>query len=139
MSKHLEQVAAYADMCRGWKDKYDEAQAALARSREGSRALGRIIKDNCAMVLDITGLHAMVDEDGDADWGAIWETAMELPGRIDQLSRERDELAAKVARVEALVPDSNGERREHVDDCEGEDTCPACWAEDVAKALAGDA
>lgn len=50
----------------------------VKRLREGGRELGRIIERQCRDILDITGLHRMIDDDGDGDWGAVWENAYSL-------------------------------------------------------------
>lgn len=55
-----------------------ELRAEIERLRRGAQTLGKIIDDQCRMVLDATGLHDLVDEDGDGDWGAIWDRLFEL-------------------------------------------------------------
>ena len=69
--------------------------AEIERLKRGGAELGKIVKRHCDMVLDATGLHDWIDEDGDGDWAAVWENLAAL--------RPRAEAAeAKVAKVEAL-------------------------------------
>jgi hypothetical protein len=92
----------------------------VERLRRGGSDLGKIIDRHCQMVLDATGLHDWIDEDGDGDWGAVWENLATL--------RPRAEAAeAKVARVEAL----------HVETTTGWCACDADrWPCHTARALA---
>lgn len=56
--------------------------------------------------------------------------------RILDLTDERDALAAKIEWVRALVHESDdGTEWEHVPDCQGEPTCPACWTAAIRRAL----
>jgi hypothetical protein len=49
---------------------------------------------------------------------------------------ERDALAAKLDRVRALAHESDdGTEWEHVPDCQGEPTCPACWTAAIRRYL----
>lgn len=72
----------------------------LQRSGE---TLGKMIDWQCRAALDASGLHSLIGEDCDGDWGLIWEYLAEL--------RPRAEAAeAKVARVEALAESLETER-----------------------------
>lgn len=55
-----------------------EAIAEIERLRRGGKTLGEIIESQCRMALDATGLHHLIDETGDGDWGAVWENLLEL-------------------------------------------------------------
>lgn len=68
----------------------------VERLRRGAKELGRTIEQQCRMVLDATGLHHFIDEDGDGDWGAVWENL------FDQCSKAREGTAVR-SEVEALV------------------------------------
>lgn len=46
--------------------------------RRGGKTLGEIVEKQCRMALDATGLHHLIDENGDGDWGAVWENLAEL-------------------------------------------------------------
>ena len=67
----------------------DDEQAVL---RRGARTLGEIIDKQCRMVLDATGLHAWIDEDGDGDWGAVWDHLFDLRRRAEAAEAELERL-----------------------------------------------
>lgn len=46
--------------------------------RRGAKTLGQTIEQQCRMVLDATGLHHFIGEDGDGDWGAVWDNLYEI-------------------------------------------------------------
>ena len=46
--------------------------------RRGAKTLGEIIDRQCRMVLEVTGRYDLIGEDGDGDWGAVWEHLYEL-------------------------------------------------------------
>jgi hypothetical protein len=74
--------------------------AEVERARRAAQTLGAVVERQCRDVLDATGLHHLIDESGDGDWGLVWE-------RLAELGAERDALAAKVAAIDAL-PVVNG-------------------------------
>ena len=55
-----------------------EAIADTEKVRQAARTLGKIIDDQCRDVLEITGAYDLVGEDGDGDWGAVWDRLREL-------------------------------------------------------------
>lgn len=42
--------------------------------RDAAQTLGRIIHRHNRDILDITGLHHLIDETGDGPWDVVWET-----------------------------------------------------------------
>ncbi len=50
----------------------------LARLKRGAKALGDIVQQQCLMVLDATQMHHVIEDDGDGDWGLVWERMAEL-------------------------------------------------------------
>lgn len=68
----------------------------LRRTKSGARTLGRIIEQQNRDALDASGMHHVVDETGDGDWEVVWEA-------LALLRPERDELAARLAAVEAAL------------------------------------
>lgn len=46
--------------------------------RRGAKTLGKTIESLSQVALDVTGMHNSVDEDGDGDWGAIWESVYDI-------------------------------------------------------------
>lgn len=90
-------------------------QEQVAQLRRGGRTLGSIVDRQCQYALDATGLHHLIDETGDGDWGAVWENLAEL-GVMAKASRRYAEDAkrtyralessrARVAELEAFVAD----------------------------------
>src|SRR5690625_2211425 len=90
----------------------------LRRTRSGARTLGRIIEQQNRDALDASGMHHVVDETGDGDWEVVWEA-------LALLRPERDELAAKVAAVEALADEWE---RSEAYRCTNAGECPRCLA-----------
>ena len=54
-----------------------ELIAEIERVRAAAQTLGRIIERHNRDVLDITGLHHLIDETGDGPWDVVWETLAE--------------------------------------------------------------
>ena len=73
-----EQMTADAEFIAQARTLIPELIAEVETLRRGGKELGRIIESQCQMVLNITGLHDVIDEDGDGDWGLVWEKLAEL-------------------------------------------------------------
>ena len=58
--------------------------ADLGKYKRGAKTLGGIIEKQCREVLDVTGLHHLINEDGDGHWDVVWMRLFEM----------RDELAS---------------------------------------------
>lgn len=67
----------------GQMQRLEALAAEVTRLKRGAATLGHIVESNGRMVLDITGLHDWIDEDGDGDWGAVWDHAYELRPRAE--------------------------------------------------------
>ena len=63
--------------------------------KRGGAELGKMLKWQHDAVLDATGLHDLIDEDGDGDWAGVWEGLAELKPRCDQLSAEVTRLRSE--------------------------------------------
>lgn len=70
----------------------DEARVECDKARRAAKTLGGIVEQNARMILDITGLHDWIDEDGDGDWGAVWDNAYELLPRIKTTEAQVERL-----------------------------------------------
>ena len=56
---------------------YADLVAEVQHVRAAAQTLGRIIERHNRDVLDITGLHHLIDETGDGPWDVVWETLAE--------------------------------------------------------------
>ncbi|MET8648498.1 hypothetical protein [Nocardia aurea] len=56
------------------------------------------------IALQATGLHHLIEPDGDGDWQAVWETVAELGEQVRRLTRERDRAQAALAAIKAADP-----------------------------------
>lgn len=74
----------------------DDLRAEAERNKRAAQTLGGIVERQCMDVLDATGLHHFIDEDGDGDWGLVWEHLALLRPRLEAAE-------ARLAAVEALV------------------------------------
>ena len=88
--------------------------------------------------LIVAAVGALPDLLADLEDAQALTAALRITGqrRILDLAAERDALAAKVEWVRALAHESDdGTEWEHVPDCQGDPTCPACWTADIRRAL----
>lgn len=72
--------AADAILAAGYSKHGEE----LAKYKRGAKTLGEIIEKQCRDVLDVTGLHHLINEDGDGAWDVVWMRLFEM----------RDDLAS---------------------------------------------
>jgi hypothetical protein len=70
-----------------------ELVAEIEKLRRGGKELGRIIERQCLDVLEITGLHHMIDADGDGDWGVVWERLAEMAAAGAEVEKLRGGLS----------------------------------------------
>lgn len=68
------------------------AEDALARTKRGAETLGRIVERQCRDALDATGRHDLIAEDGDGDWGLVWELLAELRPRAERAEATLDRV-----------------------------------------------
>ena len=94
-------AAAVADavVAAGDADEVTRLRADLALYKRGGKTLGEIIDWQCRAALDATGMHHLIDEDGDGDWALVWEHLAELRPRAEAAEAERDALRETVAKL----------------------------------------
>ncbi|TDO18151.1 hypothetical protein EV580_1333 [Mycobacterium sp. BK086] len=56
----------------------ERLKAEVEQLKRGGEECGKIIRRQNQDVLDITGLHHLIGEDGDGDWAAVWENLAEM-------------------------------------------------------------
>jgi len=87
-----------------WSEMYKIALAAQVKAERACKTLGKVIEDQCRDALSATGLHRLIDETGDGDWGAVWENVAELGERARRaeaaLARVTDDSMAERIRDE---------------------------------------
>lgn len=84
----------------------DRLRTEYEKTKRGAHTLGQVIEQQATDALNATGLHHLIDETGDGDWGAVWENLAELGERArrseavlarvtddSMIERIRDELA----------------------------------------------
>jgi len=84
-------------------DALEAAEDEVARTREAARTLGGIVDQQCRDIAKIARSEHLATEDGDADWGVIWEQAYEIADRAEKAEAERDEARAEVARLREQI------------------------------------
>ncbi len=72
---------------------------ALERTQSGGRTLGRIVDRLHHEMLDATGAHDLIGEDGDGDWQLVSEL-------LQELRPARDAALARAAKAEAALAEA---------------------------------
>ena len=57
----------------------------LTRYKRGAKTLGEIIEKQCREVLNVTGLHHLINEDGDGAWDVVWMRLHEMREELKDL------------------------------------------------------
>jgi hypothetical protein len=73
-----------------------ELVAEVEKLRRACETLGGVVESQCRMALDASGLHHLIDEDGDGDWGLVWE-------RLAELGADNERLLATIERVRKVA------------------------------------
>jgi hypothetical protein len=63
---------------------YSKHGAELASAKRAAKTLNEVIEKQCRDVLEVTGLHHLINKDGDGHWDVVWMRLFEM----------RDELAS---------------------------------------------
>lgn len=72
-----------------------EMAAEADRLERGGAELGRILDRTLSDVLDLSGAHHLIDQDGDGDWGAVWDILGELVAKGKRAHTLEGDLAAQ--------------------------------------------
>jgi hypothetical protein len=72
---------ADAVLAAGYRKHSDE----LAKAIRGAKTLGEIIEKQCRDVLDVTGLHHLINADGDGHWDVVWMRLFEMRAELASL------------------------------------------------------
>ena len=120
-----------------WSALYEHAPtdivaliAEVERLRRSGATLGLVIEKQCQAALDATGLHDLIDETGDGDWGAVWETVAEMGETCRRLRAQLDAVRALHVPVDANYYAAT------VKEC---CVCPGPWPCPTIRALDGEA
>lgn len=81
-----------------------EAAETIQRKQNAIDTLDRIITQQCQAALDATGLHHLIDEDGDGDWSAVWEGLQEL-GEAKRTEAKAEALEEAAAQYPVMLRD----------------------------------
>ena len=57
----------------------------LAKAKRAAKTLGEVIEKQCQDVLDVTGLHHLINEDGDGHWDVVWMRLFEMRDELVDL------------------------------------------------------
>ena len=101
----------------------------VERLRRSGATLGLVIEKQCQAALDATGLHDLIDETGDGDWGAVWETVAEMGETCRRLRAQLDAVRALHVPVDANYYAAT------VKEC---CVCPGPWPCPTIRALGGE-
>ena len=59
--------------------------AELRKATRAAQTLGQVIEKQCRDVLDVTGLHHLINEDGDGHWDVVWMRLFEMREELASL------------------------------------------------------
>lgn len=102
-----------APSLRGYRDRNQDAE--LAKYKRGAKTLGEIIEKQCREVLDVTGLHHLINEDGDGHWDVVWMRLHEMRVELTSLKEsttERERVRGDSWRDRAQEMDSRAQSLE---------------------------
>lgn len=66
-------------------DELSQVKDELANYKRGAKTLGEIIENQCRDVLDVTGLHHLINSDGDGHWDVVWMRLFEMRAELADL------------------------------------------------------
>ena len=78
----------------------EQLRGSVESLQKACKTLGEIITRANHMVLDATGAHDLIAEDGDGDWAAVWDRMAELCAEAQHLrGLQRDDRATAIAAI----------------------------------------
>lgn len=57
----------------------------LAKAKRAAKTLNEVIEKQCRDVLDVTGLHHLINEGGDGAWDVVWMRLFEMREELKDL------------------------------------------------------
>lgn len=91
--------AADAILAAGYSKRGEE----LAKYKRGAKTLGGIIEKQCREVLDVTGLHHLINEDGDGAWDVVWMRLFEMRDELASLKESTSAIPTEAIEAAAAV------------------------------------
>ena len=67
------------------RDELAKCGAELDKAMRGAKTLGEIIEKQCRDVLNVTGLHHLINADGDGHWDVVWMRLFEMREELASL------------------------------------------------------
>jgi hypothetical protein len=62
----------------GHCERLEAIAADVERLQRGAKTLGHVVEQQGRMALEVTGAHHVIGEDGDGDWGYVWESLYDI-------------------------------------------------------------
>lgn len=92
-----------------------ETEAGRDRARRAARAKNEVIESWAHRLAEITSSGHLVAENGDADWGVLWERASDMADRLAKAEAERDALDDRLADLTGLLGFGDGRSEPQAD------------------------
>lgn len=143
---------ADAILAAGYSKHSDE----LASAKRAAKTLNEVIEKQCRDVLEVTGLHHLINEDGDGHWDVVWMRLFEMRDEFASLkestiARERlrgdswrdraQEMTVRAEAAESALAASKAKALEEAADAIEEDPYDALdpyyadWLRDRARKI----
>ena len=94
---------------------YSKHSTELASAKRAAKTLNEVIEKQCREVLDVTGLHHLINEDGDGHWDVVWMRLHEMREELASLKEStigRERLRGDAWRDRAQEMDSRAQSLE---------------------------
>jgi hypothetical protein len=80
----------------------------LERTKRGAQTLGRIIERHGRAIVEATGAHDLINEDGDGDWEVVFERLAELRPARDRARQSAQARAETIHQMTQQAIDATG-------------------------------